>query len=143
MDMKLARIDFFDSSFRFIYSLRENLLRYAPRYGFRSIPSDFNNRIDVQPIPNWRDRLAPHSIGADRKLYLTSAFTLIDKAEGEIILDFAIKVRSANLAVMGYYQKGSTRIDLISDTTFISEGRESTIATQVLDHLRTAWRARA
>jgi hypothetical protein len=135
-----ARLDLFDSAFRFVYALREQILRQANRFSLRTIPNDFNNRIDIQPIPDWRQRLTPHSVDADRKIYLTCAFTFVDQAEGEVIIDIAVKVRGPQLAVVGYYKNGTKRIDLISDTTFISEGSESNVAAQILDHLRTAWK---
>jgi hypothetical protein len=137
-----ARLDLLDTSFRYIYALREQLLRQAQRFQLRSIPSDFNNRIDVQPIPDWHQRLTPHSIDADRKLYLTCAFTFTDQALGEVIIDVAIRIRSATLAVVGYYKQGSSRVDLISDTAFVSEGSEGIVATRILDHLRSAWKER-
>ncbi len=135
-----ARLDLFDSAFRFVYALREEILRQTQRYSLRTIPNDFNNRIDIQPIPDWRQRLTPHSVDADRKIYLTCAFTLVDPAEGEVIIDIAVRVRGPQLAVVGYYKKGTERIDLISDTTFVSEGSESNVAAKILDHLRTAWK---
>jgi hypothetical protein len=79
-------------------------------------------------------------VDADRKIYLTCAFTFVDQAEGEVIIDIAVKVRGPQLAVVGYYKKGTERIDLISDTTFVSEGSESNVAAQILDHLQTAWK---
>jgi hypothetical protein len=136
---KISRIDLFDSAFKFLYTLRNQLLSQASRYKLRSFISDFNNRIDIQPIPNWRVKAPPQNVDFDRKLYLTCAFTFLDMAEGEIILDLAIRLRSSTLGVIGYYQKGRERINLISDTTFASEGRESALANQILGHLKTAW----
>lgn len=137
-----ARLDLFDTAFRYIHALREQILRQVNRYGLRSIGSDYNNRIDIQPIPDWRQRLTPHSVDADRKVYLTCAFTFMDVPEGEAIIDIAIRVRSATLAVVGYYKRGNERIDLISDTSFISDGTESNIASKILDNLRVAWNRR-